>query len=158
MDDEQRRTVPTPLGPVELTWSVDGADDLEHVEKQRLPGAFLDRWVRPGELEVQLVVAHIDPPLTDYWLPLDGYVGAVWSFTAFRAAGPFTIDGSCTAPDAAAMGGSDCGQKLTAVTLDHDGFTLSIGTHDVEALAGRILDPRHAWGPALTAGAVRSRA
>ena len=35
------------------------------------------------------------------------------------------------------------------MTFDRRGLTLSIGTHDEEALADRILDPRRSWGPAL---------
>ena len=48
---------------------------------------MVDTWVRPGELEVTVLVAHIDPPLSDHWLPLDGYVAAVWSLTALRPSG-----------------------------------------------------------------------
>ena len=59
-----------------------------------------------------------------------------------------TIDGRWTERDADRFGGADCGEMLTAVTFDRDGCTLSIGTHDDDALARRILG-RNAWGPPL---------
>jgi len=144
----QVHTLSTQAGPVELSWSVEGGDELLLADSQRISRGVVETWRRPGELEVTLTIAHIDPPLSDQWLPLDGCVGAVWTFQALRPHGPIDIEGRYLALDAD-LGGSDCGELLTAVTFEQGGRTLSIGTHDNDALARRALDLPHAFGPAL---------
>jgi hypothetical protein len=141
----------TPAGPVELTCSVDGHEALTLTGTRALPRGVVETWGCADRLEVTLVVAHIDPPLSEDWPPLDGYVGAVWSMRARRPCGALTLGARLTAADAPARSGYDGSDQLAAVTHRRDGLVLSVGTHDDDALGRRASRSEHSWGPPLPA-------
>lgn len=118
---------------------------------RRLPTGVVETWRCSDQLEVTFVVAHIDPPLSGHWLPLDGYVGAVWRLHARRPCGVLTLDARLTAADAPAYSGHDCGDQLEAVTYERDELVLSVGTQDDDALGRRASASEYASGPPLPA-------
>jgi hypothetical protein len=146
-----RHVLTTPAGPLELTCSIDGPQALVLTASRPLPTGVVETWSISDQFEVTFVVAHIDAPLSDHWLPLDGYVGAVWSLRARRPCGVLTLGARLTAADAPDHAGYNGGDQLAAITYEREELVLSVGTHDDDALGRRASGSEYAWGSPLPA-------
>lgn len=151
-----RTALQTPIGPIDLTWTIEGHEERSLGRVTPVRGGTVQEW--PGDdVDVRLVVARFDPRvLPEMAASLDDTVAAVWTLRPRRDIGASSFRALLSAPGVEDHTGGDGGQHLAARTYERDGFRLTIGTHWDDALAARAgLDGGARPGPALPASWAR---
>lgn len=129
--------ISTPVGDLELTWFVEGLEPAL-TRTRGGEGDLSEQWSSPGRLEVSIVQTNVRAPSAAGRSPVDGFLAVVWTLDALDRCGPIHIGAHFADPTARQHLNPDTGEVLEAVTYGADGYALSIGTQDDEALQARV--------------------
>ncbi|MFS0702608.1 hypothetical protein AB6N24_21740 [Cellulomonas sp. 179-A 4D5 NHS] len=120
------REVPTPLGPVRVSLTVDTGAETVHTETVVLPSeAKVVRWWTDSRLEVRCLVVRYDEVWNTYGVfTAEACWGVAWSVLTERETSAVTVCGR-TPPGLTA--GTNWGEDLAAVEVESPEWTLHVG-------------------------------